>query len=393
MTATNVAALKNKEPAKTFPAMLERFKSEITRALPQHLSADRMSRIALTAFRRNPKLGDCHPASVFAAVIQASQLGLEIDTLGRAYLVPYKAECQFIPGWKGLVDLMSRSGQGSAWTGSVFEGDAFDYELGDSPFVKHKPRGEYDPKKLTHVYAIGHVKGADYKIIEVWPIKRVEKHRDRYNKVGQRHYSYENWEMYARKIPLLQVLKYMPMSAELARAVELDDAAAVGRQGLNLDDAIDGTWVPVSEDEQQGGGNDAGAQAGGNDKSNAGAREVRPTGAEGGDAGQAASAPSDDKKTPGPAAVETEKPAAAKKAAVENGAAQSSRLIEKIRAAKSMDALDELRDLANGSGYSSTEVQAVTSAYNNRKEVLEANPDQAPAAAARPAPAKRGGLE
>lgn len=107
----------------SFPALLDKFLPEIKRALPKHLDGDRMARIALTAFRRTPKLADCDPRSVFAAVIQASQLGLEPDTLGRSYLVPYKKskkvgkewqeswECNFIPGWRGLVDLVSRAGQ------------------------------------------------------------------------------------------------------------------------------------------------------------------------------------------------------------------------------------------------------------------------------------------
>jgi recombination protein RecT len=257
--ALKTAATGKASEAKSFPAMLEQFKAEIARALPKHLNPDRMARIALTAFRRTPKLGECDPRSVFAAVIQASQLGLEVDTLGRAYLIPYGKECQFIPGWKGLVELVNRSGQGSVWTGAVFEGDQFDWALGDTPFVKHKPIGEDSATKLTHVYAVGRTKGAEWPIIEVWPIAKVTKHRDKYNKVGKRHYSFDNLEMYARKVVLLQVLKYMPMSPELSTAVALDDAAEVGSQGLNVNDAIDGTWVPVDPDpvnqyeqEQQG---------------------------------------------------------------------------------------------------------------------------------------------
>lgn len=244
---------------KDFPAMLTAWLPEIRRALPKHLNADRMSRIALTAFRRTPKLGECDPRSVFAAVVQAAQLGLEPDTLGRSYLIPYKVnkksdsgawkshyECQFVPGWKGLVDLMNRSGQGSAWTGAVFDGDEFDYQLGDSPFVHHKP-GRDASETLTHTYAVGRPKGSDWPVVEVWPISKVWKHRDRYNKVGKKHYSYENPEMYARKVPLLQVLKYMPCSVELSQAISLNDDAEIGRQNINIQDAIDGSYVSVPE--------------------------------------------------------------------------------------------------------------------------------------------------
>lgn len=260
VTTGNVA-----EKPKDFPSMLTVWLPEIKRALPKHLNADRMSRIALTAFRRTPKLGECDPRSVFAAVIQASQLGLEPDTLGRSYLIPYKVnkkvgnqwqshyECQFIPGWKGLMDLMNRSGQGSAWTGAVFEGDFFEYQLGDSPFVRHEPRGEDSPTKMTHVYAIGRPKGAEWPVVEVWPVAKIRKHRDRYNKVGDKHYSFENWEMYARKVVLLQVLKYLPCSAELSAAISLNDAAEIGAQRIDLKDAIEGHWENHIEEPGTGG--------------------------------------------------------------------------------------------------------------------------------------------
>lgn len=242
--------------AGSFPAMLDKFKSEIARALPKHLNADRMARIALTAFRRTPALAQCDPKSVFAAVIQASQLGLEPDTLGRSYLIPYKSECQFVPGWKGLVELVNRSGQGTVWTGAVFTGDEFDWALGDAPFVKHRPLGEYGDDNLTHVYAIGRARGSEWPVIEVWPVERVQKHRDRYNKVGIRHYSFANWEMYARKVVLLQVLKYMPMSPELGTAIAMSDASEVGRQNLSVNDAIEGTWAPVPDNQNMSDGVD-----------------------------------------------------------------------------------------------------------------------------------------
>ncbi len=88
-----------------FPAMLEQYKGEIARALPKHINPDRMARIALTAFRMTPKLAECDPRSVFAAVIQSSQLGLEIGLMGEAHLVPFGGQCQLIPGYTGLMKL------------------------------------------------------------------------------------------------------------------------------------------------------------------------------------------------------------------------------------------------------------------------------------------------
>lgn len=237
----DIATLKNKEAG--FPAMLKTFQAEIERALPKHLNGDRMARIALTEFRKNPNLQKCDPRSVFAAVVVASQAGLEPGIMGHGYLIPYGEECQFVPGWRGLVDIVNRTGRATVWTGSVFEGDEFEWSLGAHPDVKHRPMGEDDPDKLEYVYAIGHVNGAAFPVIECWPMRRVLKHRDRYNRVGQRHYSYRHPEMYARKVVLLQVLKYMPVSIELAQAIELDSGANTN-QHIDLKEAASGTWIP-----------------------------------------------------------------------------------------------------------------------------------------------------
>jgi recombination protein RecT len=184
--ATNLAEVRPSQDA-AFPALLERAKSEIEKALPKHLTADRMARIALAAFQRNPSLGNCDPRSVLAAVIQASQLGLEPDTLGRSYLIPYGRECTFVPGWKGLVDLDHRANTGiSLWAGAVYAGDILEYGIGDSPYVLHKPTGECDPTKLTHVYAVARMKGVKFPLVEVWTMERVNKHRDKFNKVGKK---------------------------------------------------------------------------------------------------------------------------------------------------------------------------------------------------------------
>jgi recombination protein RecT len=79
---------------------------------------------------------------------------------------------------------------------------------------------------------------------------KIWKHRDRFNKVGPRHYSYANPEMYARKIPLLQVLKYLPGSVELTTATELEYAANTPKgQQLDLKQALDGQFTHVPEQE------------------------------------------------------------------------------------------------------------------------------------------------
>lgn len=211
---------------------LDKMKPQMALALPKHLTADRMARLALTAFSQTPKLRRCTPQSIAGSLMTAAQLGLEPNVGGQGYLVPYKETCTFVPGWRGLVDLVNRSGRATVWTGAVRVGDEFEYQLGDAPFVKHKPGEADDDVPFTHVYAVGRVRDAQMPVLEVWTRAKVDKHLRRYNKVGDEHYaraSENNFEMYGRKVALLQVLKYMPSSIELEKAVAVAQAVDQNR--------------------------------------------------------------------------------------------------------------------------------------------------------------------
>jgi phage RecT family recombinase len=225
----------NNSRALTFdkPGDLQRFletgKGAIAAALPKHLNPDRMLRLAVTSFSTTPALRQCTGHSILASIVVASQLGLEPGVAGQGYLIPYKNTCTFVPGWQGLVGLLNNTGRATAWTGAVFEGDTWEFELGSSPKCKHVPGDNYgDPEKMIWVYACGKVNGSEQTVIEAWPISRVWRHRDKNNKVGRAHYSYNHPEMYARKVVLLQVLKYMPRSIELNNALVAADSAVDG---------------------------------------------------------------------------------------------------------------------------------------------------------------------
>ncbi len=209
---------------------LDRGKGQIALALPAHLNPDRMMRLALTCFSTTPALRKCTPNSILASVVVAAQVGLEPGIGGQGYLIPYKDTCTFVPGWQGLVGLLNNTGRATAWTGAVFDGDVFEFQLGSAPRCYHVPGPNYgDPDKMTWVYACGKVNGSEQPIVEAWPMARVWRHRDRFNKVGGRHYSFEHPEMYARKVVLLQVLKYLPRSIELNNAMAAADASEMGR--------------------------------------------------------------------------------------------------------------------------------------------------------------------
>ena len=221
-----------------FSKFLDSLKPQLALALPKHMNADRMARLALTAFSTSAAMQDCTPKSIAAAIMTAGQLGLEPGVNGAGFLIPYKNTCTFVPGWKGLVDLVARSGRGTVYTGVIFRDQEYTYVDGAKrDLIIHNETELDEPEDITHAFAIGWVRDATMPIIELWTVGKIKKHRDKYNKVGGKHYSYRDWEMYCRKVPLLQVLKYMPASVELANAIDLNNAAESGR-GATIENGI-----------------------------------------------------------------------------------------------------------------------------------------------------------
>ena len=238
-------------PAKkemSFPVMLEAYKGEIARALPRHMNADRLARIALTEFRKNPKLAECAPKSVFAAIIIASQLGLEPGLLGQAYLIPFKSECQLIPGYQGLIDLVRRTGKVKRIEAHVVrDGDKFTYKTGLVTVLEHEPNLDSEPGPMRLAYAVAEFEDGGYHV-EVMSRHQIESIRD--NSQGYKsailykkdHPWLSNADEMWRKTLIRRICKYLPKSAELMTALALDDAAGNGAQGITVEDAVMGEW-------------------------------------------------------------------------------------------------------------------------------------------------------
>lgn len=210
---------------------LDKRKDLLGAGLPSHMVVEREIRTATVMLMQSRDLQLAKPESFYLAVSIAVNSGIGLGN-GKGYLIPYKGNVSYVPGWKGLVDLVTRTGRASVWTGVVHKGDHFDYRLGDSPFLEHRPGDSEDHQDITHYYAIGRVKGSDWPHIVVWSVGKVIKHLNQFNKVGGKHYALKddnNMEMYSRKVVLLQVLKYMPQSQDLENAINAELAHETGR--------------------------------------------------------------------------------------------------------------------------------------------------------------------
>lgn len=212
--------------------LLERMIPQIAKALPKHLTPDRMARIAMTELRKIPRLLACNPESFCGAIMACSQLGLEPGgSLGHIYLIPFGKEVQVILGYKGMIELARRSGQIISLSAhEVHENDVFEFEYGLTEKLRHVPSLD-DRGKLRAVYAVAHFVGGGHQI-EVMSKSDVDKIRARSKSGNSGPWSTDFSEM-AKKTVVRKLFKYLPVSIEkLQMASALDEQADMGAQNM-----------------------------------------------------------------------------------------------------------------------------------------------------------------
>ena len=228
--------------AKTIQHFLRDHVSEIKRALPRHMSADRMARIAITECRKNPKLMECDPATLFGAFIQCAQVGLELGVLGHAYILPFRnnktktTDVQLIIGYKGMIDLARRSGEIVSFQAhAVYEKDSFEFEYGLDEKLKHVPYSGTDKGALVCVYAIAKLVGGGHQV-EVMQKHEIDAIRQQSKSKESGPWA-THYEEMAKKTVIRRLFKYLPVSVEIQRAVSLDEAGEA-----NVPQQLD-TWI------------------------------------------------------------------------------------------------------------------------------------------------------
>ena len=217
------------DPATKINGLLTRMGPELQRALPKHMSADRLARIALTTIRQNPKLLQCETASLLGAVMQAAQLGLEPNLLGQCYLVPFKDNktgkfnVQFIVGYKGYIELMRRSGDiTSIVANPVYENDEFELEYGLNEKLYHKPCLDGERGALRLFYAYSRFKDGGHAFC-CMSVDEINKVRDKYSKSKDRGPWVDEYESMCKKTVIRQLAKFMPLSVEIAENLVQDE--------------------------------------------------------------------------------------------------------------------------------------------------------------------------
>lgn len=220
---------------------------KIELALPRGIDASRYYNVALTEIRRSPGLAECSLISLAGSIVQAAQVGLELDrNLGQAWLIPYmrdgQKECELQFGYRGLIQLAWRTDKvKSLYSRVVHEGEYFEYQDGTERYLRHQPNDEYEDQPIIFVYAMVHYTngGTDFVVMSR---KAVEKRRARSKFPDSKAWK-NDWAAMAMSKPLSTLIKRMPVSTEneslvkAAYLAELSDSPDVSQNNGALIEA------------------------------------------------------------------------------------------------------------------------------------------------------------
>lgn len=212
--------------------------SEFAGSLPAHIPVERFKKVIIAAVNSNPALIKADRRTFFTSAMKAANDGLLPDGREGA-LVIYKTKVnetvngkaqerwvdavQWMPMIAGIRKKVRNSGEIATWDAQVvYAKDAFDYELGDSPFIKHKPSLDPDPGAIVAAYSVATLKSGE-KSREVMTVAQIEKVRAISKTKDSGPWKTHYGEM-CRKTVARRHSKVLPMSTDLDDLIRRDDA-------------------------------------------------------------------------------------------------------------------------------------------------------------------------
>jgi recombination protein RecT len=225
---------------KDIHALLDRkdVATEIRKALPKHLTPERLIRMAATAIQKSPGLKKCTPLSLLACVVECGQLGLEPDgILGDVYLVPFKEQATIIVGYKGFMKLAYQTGDIYKITYHVVrKGESFGFTYGTNPSVEHTPKDhgeEKDDATWVYAYAVAHFRDGhtDFEVLERADVFKRRSRSRAYTSKKLDSPWFTDPEAMWKKSAVRALAARLPKSTtdnRLARAVAIDEMSDAG---------------------------------------------------------------------------------------------------------------------------------------------------------------------
>jgi len=234
---------------------------QLKMALPEHMRPERIVRIALTTLKTTPKLYECDPYSFLAALFQSAQLGLEPNLNGEAWIIPYlvkgKMMAQFQIGAYGLVKLYwNHQNSGALQVETVKKNDVFEYDLGTGSISHKLPAFGNERGDSIAYYAFASLVNGG-KVLKVMSKEEVFQFARKFSKCFLRNEAKfmpgtpwaEHFDAMAQKTVLKQLMKLLPKSIEIQRALAMDETVKtkIDADMVTVPDVTDYSELPEKE--------------------------------------------------------------------------------------------------------------------------------------------------
>lgn len=209
-------------------------RDEIVAALPAHVPFERFERNLSNAVMRDPKMLRADPRVVFREVCKIAALGLVLDPqLGEAYLiVDRNNDVQARVGYRGLMKLAHQSGKVSTiYAHDICKNDRCDISLGTEKRITHYPDFTQPRGPAVAYYAVVQFKdgAADFEPMSIAEVNAIRDRSDAYRAFKRGSIKATPWDSdhgeMAKKTALRRLLKRVPMSPDLERALAMEDDA------------------------------------------------------------------------------------------------------------------------------------------------------------------------
>mgnify|MGYP002507819510 CR=1 FL=1 len=204
---------------------LEVMAPQLQAALPEHVTVEKFTRVAMTAIQQTPALQNADRASLFGAIVRLAQDGLLPD--GReAAIVMFGSQATAMPMIAGVLKKVRQSGEVAKISAQVvYENDEFVVSYGFDEDVTHIPPSLDKPRgKAIGAYATAVLKDGS-KLLEVMSHEEIEKVRA-VSRSGKSGPWATWWGEMARKTVMRRLSKRLPMSTDLESAFERDETMA-----------------------------------------------------------------------------------------------------------------------------------------------------------------------
>ncbi|MCL4357702.1 recombinase RecT [Patescibacteria group bacterium] len=180
----------------------------------------------LSLYNSESKLQNLDPVELYNCCLMAAAIKLPFNSnLGQAYIIPYKGHPQLQIGWKGFIQLAQRSGQfKTIGANPVYENEinGIDPMTGEINFdFKLKKDG----KVVGYMAYFRLLNGFEKNLYMT--VEELQRHGKRYSQTFKSGIGVwvDNFEAMAQKTVIKLLLnKYAPLSIDMAKAIEIDQA-------------------------------------------------------------------------------------------------------------------------------------------------------------------------